>query len=156
MRADRLLSIMLLLQTYRRMTASSQQHRRRRVPTAFARSIGMRAIDQHGDDRNVAEPIAGGSRRPRCLRSLIVHAPATKGGSLMMVILITLMTLILVLVIVWWAISPGLRAHIEQPKRQILPDIRAYEEAARHRNLQRKPSTLVEGGTWNRREAINK
>ena len=45
----------------------------------------------------------------------------------MMTTLITVMTLILVLVIGLWAVWPKLRAWIEQPKHEILEQIKAYE-----------------------------
>jgi hypothetical protein len=46
----------------------------------------------------------------------------------MMTTLITVLTLILVAIIALWATWPRLRAWIEQPKFDVLRQIRAYED----------------------------
>ena len=47
----------------------------------------------------------------------------------MMTTLITILTLILVAIVALWAAWPRLRAWIEQPKYDVLRQIRAYEDA---------------------------
>ena len=47
----------------------------------------------------------------------------------MMTTLITILTLILVAIIALWAAWPRLRVLIEQPKYDVLKQIRAYEDA---------------------------
>ena len=47
----------------------------------------------------------------------------------MMTMLISVLTLILVAIIALWAVSPRLRARIEQPKYDMLQQIREHEDA---------------------------
>ena len=47
----------------------------------------------------------------------------------MMTTLITILTLILVAIIALWAVSPRLRDWIEQPKYDVLRQIRKHEDA---------------------------
>jgi hypothetical protein len=47
----------------------------------------------------------------------------------MMTTLITVLTLILVAIVALWAASPRLRAHIEQPKYDMLRQIREHDDA---------------------------
>src|SRR5262249_45532147 len=103
-------------------------------PAALARRPPA-GCARNGNDGNAAEPVRGRQGRARVVRPLALRRCTTGRAPPMMTALITILTFILVAIISLWAAWPRLRAWIEQPKYDVLKQIRKHENA----HLEAKP-----------------